>query len=192
MRQGNKPVGLYRDVLRLSPAPAETPQQPPPAAVLCCWLSVHCPFVILLKPALAAEYALKGVAVVAVSSNSPLARAEDGPDGMRRDAGAHAFGFPFLYDGDDQKACKAWGVACTPEFFVVAADGRLLFHGQFDGARPGNGTEPTGEDLRRALDAALDGGRMLPAADQRRAIGCSVKWSENITPEYAAALAVPK
>jgi len=169
----------------------------PPCAVLVCWLCVHCPFVVLLKPALSqlcAEYSAKGVAVVAVSSNSPAARAEDGPDGMKKDAEQHAFNFPYLYDGDDQRAAKAWHVACTPEFFVLKPSTlRLLYHGQFDGARPGNGVEPTGTDLRAALDAVLggEGGEKI-LTEQRRAIGCSIKWSEGVTPEYAAALAVKK
>lgn len=188
---GQERVSL-RDVLRLGADGA-----PPPKAVLVCWLCVHCPFVVLLKPALARladEYAAKGVAVVAVSSNSPKERANDGPEGMKADAEAHGFNFPYLFDGDDQAAAKAWGVACTPEFFVLdaAQHGKLLYHGQFDGSRPGNGVEPTGQDLRRALDAALDGGRKLPADEQRRAIGCSVKWTGAEAPEYAAALAVPR
>jgi thiol-disulfide isomerase/thioredoxin len=172
----------------------------PPKALLVCWLCVHCPFVVLLKPALASlikEYAAKGVATAAVSSNSPSARAEDGPDGMRADFGALGLATPYLFDGGDQAAARSWRVACTPEFFVVdPATMSLLYHGRFDAARPGNGVEPTGADLRRALDAALGGGGggALPLAEQRRAIGCSIKWSggEGGTPEYAAALAVKK
>jgi thiol-disulfide isomerase/thioredoxin len=192
--KADKPsVSLHRDVLRLGSAADAAAEKP--KAALVCWLCVHCPFVVLLKTALAElakEYAAKGVAIVAVSSNSPQERQQDGPEGMAADARDHHFNFPYLYDGGDQAAAKRWGVACTPEFFVLDAEGRLLYHGQFDGARPSNGVAPTGEDLRRALDAALDGGRALPVEGQKRAIGCSIKWTGAETPEYAAALAVPK
>lgn len=193
--QADKPrVSLHRDVLRLGSAAAAADAEKPKAALV-CWLCVHCPFVVLLKAALAElakEYAAKGVAIVAVSSNSPQERQQDGPEGMAADAREFSFPGPYLFDGADQAAAKRWGVACTPEFFVLDPQGRLLYHGQFDDARPGNGVAPTGKDLRRALDAALDGGRALPVEEQRRAIGCSIKWTGAETPEYAAALAVPK
>lgn len=205
-KPGMPRVSLYRNILRIGAAGGTAPDAPSaadatprPKAALVCWLCVHCPFVVLLKPALASlarEYAAKGVAVAAVSSNSPAERAQDGPEGMAADASDHGFFFPYLFDGADQAAARAWGAACTPEFFVVGgADGRtLLYHGRFDAARPGNGAEPTGEDLRRALDAALEpgGGRALPAEEQRRAIGCSIKWTGGEAPAFAAALAVPK
>ena len=52
-------------------------------------LSNHCPFVIHLKPAIAAlakEYQAKGVAVIAISSNSTVTHPQDGPEEMAADA----------------------------------------------------------------------------------------------------------
>lgn len=55
--------------------------------------------------------------------------------------------FPYLYD-ESQEVAKAYKAACTPEFYVFAADTnqeyKLAYHGQFDSARPGNGKPVTG------------------------------------------------
>jgi hypothetical protein len=40
----------------------------------------------------------------------------------------------------------------------------------------------TGEDLRRALEAVLDG-RPVPT-DQRPSLGCNIKWKPGNEPDY--------
>jgi hypothetical protein len=68
----------------------------------------------------------------------------------------------------------AYQAACTPDLFLFDADLRLVYRGQFDGSRPGNGIPVTGEDLRAAIDTVLAGKPPLP--DQRPSIGCNIKW----------------
>ena len=51
---------------------------------------------------------------------------------------------------------------------------RLVYRGQFDDSRPGNGRPVTGADLRAALDAVL-AGKPVPA-QQKPSIGCNIKW----------------
>jgi hypothetical protein len=69
---------------------------------------------------------------------------------------------------------RAYKAACTPDFFLFDAGFRLVYRGQFDRSRPGNGIPVTGEDLRAAIDLAL-AGKPIPA-DQRPSIGCNIKW----------------
>ncbi|MBW3602668.1 MAG: thioredoxin family protein, partial [Actinobacteria bacterium] len=65
--------------------------------------------------------------------------------------------------------------------FVFDADRRLVYRGQLDDARPGNGRPVTGRDVRAALDAVLDG-RPVPA-DQRPSVGCGIKWRPGNEPD---------
>jgi hypothetical protein len=58
----------------------------------------------------------------------------------------------------------------------------LVYRGQFDGSRPGNGVPVSGEDLRGAADALLGGRRI--SEDQRASVGCNIKWKRGNEPEY--------
>ena len=51
---------------------------------------------------------------------------------------------------------------------------RLVYRGEYDSSRPGNGVGVTGEDLRAAIDTVLAGKPVSP--DQRPSIGCNIKW----------------
>jgi hypothetical protein len=90
--------------------------------------------------------------------------------------------FPYLVD-ESQQVAKDYGAACTPDFFLFDGDQRLVYRGQMDGSRPGNDVPVTGEDLRRALDAVLEG-RPVPA-EQRPSLGCNIKWKPGNEPEYS-------
>lgn len=152
-------------------------------ALLVMFICNHCPFVVLLKDAiaeLAKQYQDKGVAVVAISSNSVQTHPQDGPEKMADDAKNHGYSFPYLYDAT-QEVAKAYQAACTPEFYVFDQDQKLVYHGQFDEARPNNGKPVTGKDLRAALDAVL-AGQEVPQS--RPSIGCNIKWHPGNEPEY--------
>jgi len=153
-------------------------------ALLVAFICNHCPFVKHIRAgfaALAAEYQGRGVAVVAIASNDVQAYPQDGPAGMAEEASEAGYGFPYLFD-EAQDVAKAYGAACTPDFFVFDRERRLLYRGQMDPSRPGNGVPVTGTDLRAALDAALAGG---PApAEQRPSIGCNIKWRPGNEPGY--------
>lgn len=136
----------------------------------------HCPFVVHLKPALAAfgrECDELGVAMLAVSSNDVTTHPMDGPMQMADDAKAVGYPFPYLYD-ETQDVARAFDAACTPDFFVFDARGSLAYRGQFDASRPGNDVPVTGEDLRRAVRALVAGRQ--PDPEQRPSIGCNIKW----------------
>ncbi len=57
-----------------------------------------------------------------------------------------------------------------------------MYRGQFDGSRPGNSEPVTGEDLRRAADALLQGEPIL--AEQQPSMGCNIKWKSGEEPDY--------
>ena len=153
-------------------------------ALLVAFICSHCPYVKHVRAgfaALAAEYQKREVAVVAIASNDAGAFPQDGPEGMAREALETRYTFPYLFD-ETQEVAKAYGAACTPDFFLFDRERRLVYRGQMDGSRPGNGVPVTGADLRKALDAVLAGG---PAPEvQRPSLGCNIKWKPGNEPEY--------
>ena len=145
-------------------------------AFLVMFICTHCPYVKHVEKGLAAlgkDYERKPVGIVAISSNDAEKYPDDSPAGLKKQAQTLGFRFPYLYD-ETQAVARAYKAACTPDIYLFDADLKLIYRGQFDGSRPGNGVPVTGEDLRDAIDAVLAG--QAPSADQRAAIGCNIKW----------------
>jgi peroxiredoxin len=152
--------------------------------LLVAFICSHCPFVVHIRKefgAFAREYGKKGLAVVGIVSNDLDQYPQDGPEGMIREAEEGGYTFPYLLD-TTQEVAKAFRAACTPDFFLFDADRKLVYRGQFDDSRPGNGIPVTGKDLRAAADAVLQG--MEVAEDQRSSIGCNIKWKPGNAPDY--------
>jgi len=136
----------------------------------------HCPFVKHVKDELARlgqDYAARDIAIVAISSNDPAVSSEDSPEGLERMAAEWSLNYPVCYD-ESQEVAKSYAAACTPDFFLFDAVRRLVYRGQLDESRPGNGKPVTGADLRAAMDAVLTGGVIDPR--QTPSIGCNIKW----------------
>ena len=154
-------------------------------ALLVVFTCEHCPFARHIRAGFArfaAEYVPRGLAIVAVNPNDLAAYPQDGPDAMREEARSAGYVFPYLLDAD-QSVAKAFRAACTPDFFLFDADRRLVYRGQFDDSRPGNGRPVTGADLRAAVEATLAGG--TPPAEQFPSLGCNIKWKKGAAPDYA-------
>jgi hypothetical protein len=100
---------------------------------------------------------------------------------MKQEAAAQGYTFPYLFD-ETQQVAQAYRAACTPDFYIFDQDKRLVYRGQLDDSRPGNGKPLNGSDLRGALDQLLSGAE-LPA-DQRPSIGCNIKWKPGHEPTY--------
>jgi len=144
--------------------------------LLVIFICAHCPYVKHIEKSLgvlSAEYAGKPMGIVAISSNDVEAYPADGPEGMKQQARANGFQFPYLFD-ETQAVAHAYKAACTPDFFLFDANFRLVYRGEYDSSRPGNSIAVTGEDLRAALDTVLAGQPV--GADQRPSIGCNIKW----------------
>jgi len=145
-------------------------------ALLVMFICNHCPYVKHIQQglvALANDYQKQGVAIVSISSNSVETHPQDGPEAMRAEAKSAGYTFSYLYD-ETQEVAKAYHAACTPDIFLFDRDRRLVYRGQFDDSRPGNGVPVTGRDLRAALDALLGGQPPLP--NQKPSMGCNIKW----------------
>lgn len=145
-------------------------------ALLVMFICAHCPYVKHIEKGLAAlgaDYAGKFVSIVAISSNDAANYPADNPEGLKRQAETVGFRFPYLFD-ETQQVARAYKAACTPDFFLFDGELKLVYRGQFDHSRPGNGVAVTGDDLRTALDAVLAG--KPPLKDQRPSIGCNIKW----------------
>lgn len=144
----------------------------------------HCPFVQHMRDELARlsrEAPGMGYAMVLISSNDVRTHPQDGPNHMASEARDAGYRCPYLYD-ETQEVARAFGAACTPDFFLYDAQHTLVYRGQLDDSRPNNGKPVTGADLRAALDAVL-GGR-TPDTAQKPSIGCNIKWRANAqTPE---------
>jgi len=75
---------------------------------------------------------------------------------MKTFAAKHKWEFPYLID-ETQEVAKAYGAACTPDFFLFDGEGKLFYAGQFDETRPKSGEAPHGKDLEDAIDRLLSG-----------------------------------
>jgi peroxiredoxin len=142
----------------------------------------HCPYVKHVQQGLVDlgnDYADRDAAIVAISSNDPVAYPDDAPDQLGAVARDLGYRFPVLFD-ETQQVAKAYTAACTPDFFVFGPDRTLVYRGRFDGSRPGSGDPVTGADLRAAVDAVLDD-RPVPEA-QYPSMGCSIKWKPGNEP----------
>ncbi|MCE9581023.1 MAG: thioredoxin family protein [Planctomycetes bacterium] len=144
----------------------------------------HCPFVKHIRDpfaALAKEYAAKGVSVFGINSNDVEEHPDDSPAKMIEEAKVAGYVFPYLVD-ESQAVAKAYGAACTPDFFLFDKAKKLFYRGQMDDSRPGNQVPVTGKDLRAALDAVV-AGKAAPA-EQKPSMGCNIKWKSGNEPEY--------
>lgn len=154
------------------------------AGLLVVFVCNHCPFVIHLADALgelAREIAAQGVRTVAINPNDAAKYPQDAAEHMPAFAEEHHWDFPYLIDGS-QEVAKAYGAACTPDFFLLDAGGRLAYAGQFDDSRPRGGVEPHGGDLREAVRRMIEGEE--PLARPYPSSGCSIKWKPGGQPDW--------
>lgn len=144
----------------------------------------HCPFVLHVNDELSSvsnEYQEKGIKFIAISSNDVSNYPADSPALMAKVAEKESYSFPYLYD-ETQEVAKSYQAACTPDFFLFDENLRLIYRGQLDDSRPGNGKPVTGSDLRNAMDRLLE--NRAPVEIQIPSIGCNIKWKKGNEPEY--------
>ena len=144
--------------------------------LLVMFLCSHCPFVKHVEEELARighDYAVNGLGIVGISSNDASAYAEDAPEGLREQAVRNRFTFHYLYD-ESQEVALAYQAACTPDYFLFDGNGKLVYRGELDASRPGNGIPVDGRDLRAAIDAVM-AGKPVPE-EQQASVGCGIKW----------------
>jgi thiol-disulfide isomerase/thioredoxin len=128
------------------------------------------------------DYGDKKVAVVCISSNSPEAvRLDemgytdlgDSFEDMRIRARDQGFNFPYLYDGDEQNAIKAYGAQTTPHVFIFDKNRKLRYVGRIDDSEKLENVIT--HDTRDAIEAVLAGREV--AVKTTKTFGCSIKWA---------------
>lgn len=144
----------------------------------------HCPTAQAYEErmkSVTADYKDQGVAVVAISPNSPLgllyeelgySDLNDDYTAMQERADHLDYNFPYLYDGDTQSASLQYGPAATPQAYVFDARRQLRYTGRLDGVEKPGGANA--DDLRAAIDAVLAGREV--AEPVTKTFGCSTKW----------------
>lgn len=150
-----------------------------PKGLVIAFICNHCPYVKAVIRRIvrdANDLSAAGIGFVAVSSNDAIAYPEDSFPNMRAFAADHGFTFPYLYDAD-QRVARAYGAACTPDFFGFNARMELQYRGRLDASRREEGPADLRRDLYEAMlqvAATGEGPR-----DQVASIGCSIKWKES-------------
>jgi peroxiredoxin len=145
-------------------------------AIVVMFLCNHCPYVrgceeYLRK--LAEGYRRRGVAFIAINSNSVLTEPEDSYNEMTRLMEEKDFPWVYLHDPSQQIALK-FGALCTPHFFLFDQNRILVYTGRaLD--NPKRPKESSTDDLKNALDQLLDLGPIT--MPQTNPIGCTIKWN---------------
>jgi peroxiredoxin len=135
----------------------------------------HCPYVVGSEDRLNrfyADYAPKGVAMVAINSNETEGHPGDSFDNMVQRAKDKGFKFAYVRD-DSQQVALGYGALRTPHFYVFDKDRKLRYTGRMDD-NPRNPGKETTHELRDAVDALLAGKQ--PPVPVTNPIGCNVKW----------------
>jgi peroxiredoxin len=149
---------------------------------------VHCPTAQLYETRvqrLYDDYRNRGVAMVAINPNDPLAASPselaytDVPDtleGMMIRAKYRHITYPYLSDAETQSVAQAYGPVATPHVFIFDKDRKLQFEGRIDDNH--NEARVKVQDTRNALEAIL-AGKPIPVT-HTAVFGCTTKWKEEI------------
>lgn len=130
-----------------------------------------------------ADYKNKGVAVVAIMPNDPLAvRLDelgysdmgDTFEEMKIRVKDKSYNFPYLYDGETQTVTKVYGAVATPHLFIFDSQRKLRYTGRFDDSEK-KPNQVRSKDAINAIEAIL-AGKKVPV-EQTLAFGCSIKWA---------------
>ena len=182
-----QPLGTPMPMFRLIDTEGETfdstlafGDQASHLGTLVIFMCNHCPFVIHLREVLASvttDLLSRGLSVLAISSNDVENYPQDGPLEMKREREESGYQFPYLFD-ETQEVARAFGAACTPDFFLYDSAHKLGYRGQFDRSRPGNDVPVTGASLLAAANALLETGSVPSTVEQLPSLGCNIKWRD--------------
>mgnify|MGYP001567627253 CR=1 FL=1 len=150
-------------------------------ALIVIFMCNHCPYVIGVQGRinqLAKDFGTRGVALVGINSNDPAEYQEDDFAAMKARAREEEYVFPYLQD-ETQAVAKAYGAVCTPDPFVFENLGEGKWALRYQGRIDDNWRIEDAVRKRELADAveAILAGRE-PVADQKPAMGCSIKWKK--------------
>ncbi len=146
------------------------------AGTLVMFICNHCPYVLAVLDRIlrdARDLQALGVGVIAICSNDAEAYPADSFANMKKMAAEQAFSFPYLHD-EDQRIARAYGAACTPDFFGFNSAMELQYRGRLDASRNTAGPSDLRRELFEAMKQVAETGR--GPSDQIPSMGCSIKW----------------
>ena len=73
-----------------------------------------------------------------------------------------------------QQVAKNFKAECTPEFYLFNSNQKLVYRGRMDETSPGSNNEPSGKDLRKAINNLQENKPI--SEDQFPSMGCNIKW----------------
>ena len=147
-----------------------------PDGLLVMFICNHCPYVVSVIDRLCRdmkEVQALGFGVAAIMSNDITTHPDDAPDKMKTLAREHGFTFPYLFD-ETQAVARAYGAACTPDFFGFNRDLELQYRGRLDSSGRAPATPETRRELVDAMRQIATTGK--GPQNQVASIGCSLKW----------------
>jgi hypothetical protein len=143
-------------------------------AMVVLFTSKRCPTVKAYEERLRhlhADYAPRGVQLVAINSNNPHLYPDESYERMVEFSRESGYEFPYLFD-EGQHVGRAYGAHCTFHAFVLDEDRVIRYQGRFDDSRiPGRVTT---SDLRNALEDLL--AARAPRVPSTRPFGCSLDY----------------
>lgn len=149
-----------------------------PKGLVVVFICNHCPYVKAVIGRIvrdARDLADEGIGFVAINSNDTDAYPEDLFDNMKIFAEKNAFPFAYLLD-ENQSVARAYGAACTPDFYGFNAGMKLQYRGRLDASRKEAGAADLRRDLYEAMVQVARTGE--GPREQVASIGCSIKWKD--------------
>lgn len=113
------------------------------------------------------------IGAIAIMSNDTVRYPEDSFENMKIFASQHNFSFPYVID-ESQEVARAYGAACTPDFFGFNSDLELQYRGCLNTSSKETGKLNVRRDLFEAMQIIAYTGR--GPTEQFPSIGCSLKW----------------
>ncbi|MDP4114995.1 MAG: thioredoxin family protein [Bacteroidota bacterium] len=135
----------------------------------------HCPYVQAYENRIIkiqSDYADKGLAVAAISSNDEIKYPEDSFEEMKKRAKEKGFNFLYLRDSS-QETAKSFDASHTPEIFLFDKQRKLAFHGKIDDNWKDEEAVQSNY-LRDAIEELLAGKEI--SVPETFTIGCTIKW----------------
>lgn len=122
--------------------------------------------------ALAGDYMERGIGVIAVNPNDPVAYEGDSMEEMKRQAENGDYPFDYVSDPGSEVAV-AFGAKRTPQAFLFNASDVLVYQGAFDDS-PSDEGKVEAAYLKDALEAMLAGNEI--GMTETKAFGCTIKF----------------
>jgi peroxiredoxin len=135
----------------------------------------HCPYVRSIIGRIvrdAEDLKAVGIGSVAIMANDTESYPEDSFENMKVFAEQHHFGFPYVVDRT-QVVARAYGAACTPDFFGFNKSLELQYRGRLDASKT-TLVKDAPRELYEAMRLVARTGR--GPVEQIPSMGCSIKW----------------